>query len=49
MLVFGWRAAAAPEMNRPEIAERWCVPLDLFAPDSVTLVRGWRAAAAFET
>lgn len=39
-LVLGWREAAAPEMYRPEIAERWCVPLDVFPPDSVLLVRG---------
>lgn len=47
-LVLGCRAAAADVMNRPEIALRWCVPLERFAPLSVTLVRGCRAAAALE-
>jgi len=48
MLVFGWRAAAAPEMYFPVIALRWWVPLPELPPVSVTEVFGWRAAAALE-
>ncbi len=40
--------AAPGVMNRPVIALLECVPELLLRPDSVTLVRGWRAAAARE-
>lgn len=35
-------------MKCPVIALRWWVPDDWLEPLSDTLVRGWRAAAAFE-
>lgn len=45
----GWRDAVASVTNLPLMADRWWAPELLLRPLSVTVVRGCRAAVAFET
>ena len=45
-VVLGCRLAVASVTYLPVMALRWCVPEAVLPPVSVTLVRGWRTAAA---